>query len=360
MLRHAATTLGGGAPPPRRSNSKGLVLRALAWAVLAFVAVAGLAGWGISRSRPYRIWSADRALNGGRPELAIARLGPWKTSDDVQAVAIVARAQIARGNPESALRLLDARLGHRVEPEWLRLLGETALGVGAMDRAFEAFEALDARQPGHPPTLARLAELSESLRGPSEAARRYRELERLEPGNPEWPKRRGRLLLGTDRYAAAAEALRSALERDAGDHEARLWLAEALYLSGDPAASLEHLEICRRAGGGGDDRVEIARAECLRALGRADEAVEVLDRVLDGSPKDADALRLRAELAMERGAIDRAAALLDRAVAEAPGDWRIHYQLSMVMARLGRPEDARHHADRMAEERDRARVSPAP
>jgi tetratricopeptide (TPR) repeat protein len=328
--------------------------------VLVAVAVAGLGGWGISRSRPYRVWSAERAINEGEPELAIERLGPWKTSDDSRAVAIVARAQIARGNPESALRLLDDRLARRVEPEWLRLQGETALGLGALDRAFEAFEALDARQPGHPPTLARLAELSESLRGPTEADRRYQELELLEPGNPEWPKQRGRLLLSTDRYALAVGALRSALGLAPDDGETRLWLAEALYLSGDPAASLEHLEACRQAEGGANDRVEVARAECLRALGRADDAAEALDAVLARSPGDADALRLRAELALERGALDQAAALLDRAVAEAPADWRIHYQLSIVLARLGRTEDARHHAERMTVERERARFSPVP
>ncbi len=327
---------------------------------LAAIAVVGVGGWGISRSRPYRVWSAERALNRGEPEQAIERLGPWKTSDDPRAVVIVARAQIARGNPESAVRLLDARLADRVEPEWLHLLGETALSLGDLNRAFEAFAALDARQPNHPPTLAHLAELSEPLRGPAEADRRYQELERLEPENPEWPKQRGRILLGTDRYAMAVETLRSALETNPEDQQARLWLAEALYLSGDPAASLEHLERCRKAEGEGNDRIEVARAECLRALGRGEEAADVLDDLLGRSPKNADALRLRAELALEHGALDQAADLLDRAVAEAPDDWRIHYQLSIVLARLGRLEDARHHADRMTVERERARFSPVP
>ncbi|WP_169978340.1 tetratricopeptide repeat protein [Tautonia rosea] len=357
MTRQASTTLGGDSSLPRRSKRS--VVRTLAIVVLAAVAVAGPVGWGISRSRAYRVWSADRALNQGEPERAIDRLGPWKTSDDPRAVAIVARAQIARGNPESALRLLEARLAHRVELGWLQLLGETALSVGDLTRAIEAFEALNARQPDHPPTLARLAELSEPLRGPAEADRRYQDLERLEPENPEWPKQRGRILLGTDRYALSAKTLEASLLLAPNDSEARLWLAEALYLSGDPAASLEQLEICRQDEGGRNDRVEVARAECLRALGRTEEAAEVLDQLLDRSPNDADALRLRAELALERGAIDQAADLLNRAVTESPSDWRIHYQLSIVLARLGRDEEARHHAERMTVERERARFAPA-
>ena len=355
MSRHGLTTPGGvPSPPARPRRHAGRALGILLVAIL----VLAPAAWAFSRSRPARLWSAARALERGEPDRALDRLGPWKTSDDTGAVSLVAQAQAARGYPESAVRLLEARLRGRAEPDWLGLLGELYLGLGRPDRALEAFEALDARRPDRPETLARIAGLARSIRGPAEADLLYKRLERLEPENPEWPRRRGLILLETDRYAMASVAFRSALDRDPEDPDARIWLAEALYLAGDPEAGLEELERCRADGP--DDRVEVAQAECLRALGRTAEAASTLDGVLSRSPRDADALRLSAELALGGGEQGRALALLERAVAEAPGDWRIHYQLSIVLARLGRVEDPRRHSERMESERERSRFSPAP
>ena len=324
-------------------------------AVVAIGTAAALVAIGLRWSDGHRIRVAERAIEEGRPDQAVTLLAPLARSDEPRVIALLARARIAQGRPIDAARLLEARLRRRDEASWLGLLGEAYEAAEMPGRAIPAYEAYLLREPDDVDALGRLADLAARGGSPVEASSLLDRLERLEPTSPEWPRRHGLLLLQTDRYDAAAEALGAAVALDPDETETRFLLAEAQFLAGQVERSVAHLDACLERDR--DDRYLLAHAECLRALGDPEAAAAEIAEVLDRSPGDPRALRLSAELCLERGDHPRALELLERALEADPDDWRVHYQLSIVYARLGRGPEARHHADRMRAEQDRSRRS---
>lgn len=324
-------------------------------AVAAIGTAAALVMIGLRWSDGHRIRIAERAIGEGRPDEAVALLAPLARSDEPRVIALLARARIGQNRPRDAARLLEARLRRRDEASWLGLLGEAYEAAGIPGRAIAAYEAYVLREPDDVNALGRLADLAARGGRPVEASALLDRLERLEPTNAEWPRRRGLLLLETDRYDAAVAALGAAVALDPDETETRFLLAEAQFLAGRIEPSVANLNACLERDR--DDRYLLAHAECLRALGDSEAAAAEIEEVLARSPDDPRALRLSAELCLERGDHSRALELLERALESDPHDWRVHYQLSIVYARLGREAEARHHADRMRAEQERSRRS---
>lgn len=93
-------------------------------------------------------------------------------------------------------------------------------------------------------------------------------------------------------------------------------------------------------------------AECLMSMGEEDQAIELLDLVLTGQPKNLQALLLRSDLALLKSDPAHAAELLKRAVAAAPFDHGAHHRYAQVLARTGEQEQANAELKRAEELRD--------
>jgi lipopolysaccharide biosynthesis regulator YciM len=101
------------------------------------------------------------------------------------------------------------------------------------------------------------------------------------------------------RGAAATQEYEEVLRREPGHPEAHARLGELALERGDPHAALtHHLEALRS-----DERPEtlLAAAQAYRRAGRADDAIALYGRVLEGDPSHVTALRALRDMAVEAG-----------------------------------------------------------
>jgi tetratricopeptide (TPR) repeat protein len=152
---------------------------------------------------------------------------------------------------------------------------------------------------------------------------------------------RGRLHLLIVNQEDAVAAFQQALQLDPESHDARLYLAMALY-ERDPKAALDHLEVLWQRDRS-SERVSYLLASCRRNLGQLKEAEQVLDEFLGDNPKHAGALLERGKIALDEGRPEEAERFLRRALAEAPKDAAIHLALGRCLHLGGKQEEAQRH-----------------
>ena len=138
---------------------------------------------------------------------------------------------------------------------------------------------------------------------------------------------------------AAARALRSAVERAPGDASLGLLLAENLRAAGRDDEAVEVLEAARSVGAGSP--AEVALGEVALKRGDAVSAVEALERGVVADKRDAETWRLLATARLEAEDADGAIEALERASYLAPerADW--HAALAETLMSLGDVETAR-------------------
>ncbi len=106
-------------------------------------------------------------------------------------------------------------------------------------------------------------------------------------------------------------------------HQAEQYLRRALAFDSDDAA------------------VQMQLSCVLKRLGRADEAIEVLDNVLFLEPDREDGLQIKAELLLDLDRLDEAAAVYERLLERYPDDPLLCQRLGTVQALAGRLADAK-------------------
>lgn len=236
----------------------------------------------------------------GRPTQAIAILEPLESklggSFQEKLYLTLGRCRLALGDREAALR--DFRAAARGAQEgsvqaWLTLAQTLAASdPGAASRAIE--QGLE-QSPGEPDLLIALAES------------RFREQMDLPAGQRRWavfdealaraakaaPRSAAVALLRADRLALdnqlekAVEGLKAALDHNPRD--ARLWIAQAEGLNrlGRADEALALIERADQPEAAGDSAsVRLAHARLLLAAGRGSEARETLGHDLDSLPID--------------------------------------------------------------------------
>src|SRR5262249_8659830 len=132
---------------------------------------------------------------------------------------------------------------------------------------------------------------------------------------------------------------REALRRDPACDEARLGLAEMLYLEGQYAGSAE-LYAAHAARRPDRPAGPVRPASAPRAQGDLTRAIAALDRTLALVPDDTLALKERAVIDLSRGHPVDALPRLDRAIVADPFDPELRYQRSLALGRLGRADEA--------------------
>ena len=144
--------------------------------------------------------------------------------------------------------------------------------------------------------------------------------------------------IGVDRIVTIGH-LREALRRDADCDQARLLLAEMLYMEGEHAESAG-LYAAYAARHPDEPAGHIGVGIAARAQGETARASEALDRALALAPDDTLALKERAALDLHDGHPDDALRRLDRAIKADPFDPELRYQRSLALGRLGRRDEA--------------------
>lgn len=323
-----------------------------------------------ARRRPGR---AVLLLGGGLlAAAALAAAGTWAWYDHHLSAA---RREVERGHNGTARRHLDAchRLSypHR---ELLILSARVARRTGAWDAAEAALTRYSERhgdgpdlvlerlllratrgeiEAAGPPLLARVRDGGPDARLAREAlvaglVYRFRWAEAdaviadwlaSDPDDPIALLLRGKLDEQRQNSEAAARAYRRVVELDPEHDEARLRLTTLLLVNRFGAEALAHLEVLRgRLPDHPEVGVQWARALALE--GRTAESRAAVAACLAAHPDYPPALAERGGFALLDG--DEAAAErdLERAVNLAPGDVAARAQLALVLARVGKREEA--------------------
>jgi protein O-GlcNAc transferase len=180
----------------------------------------------------------------------------------------------------------------------------------------------------------------------AEAAARYAEVLRADPGNADAHYYLGMMACQQDRYADGAEHARQALANDPRHERACVLLGRALAAMGRPQEALESFD---RAVALAPDLAQAHghRADLLSELGRHAEAVDSYDRALALAPEAADDWYNRGAslVALRRHA--EALASFDRAVAARPDFTDAHLQRAKLLSDFDRPGEALDAVDRV-------------
>ncbi len=316
-------------------------LRAVALAA-ALLAISGAVLWSQAVARTAR--EARDALAAGRYAEAQEQARRWLRLRPGSADAhyVIARAALALDQAnvfrESSRRALASGLG-QPRRQLLGALVDAGQGryQGTETALLEAITAGDGPDPQIDEALARVYLGTFRLRRAEAVLDRWAFEAPADPRPYLW---RAEVDRRVQRGTESLEAdYRQALERSPRSPEAHLGLADALRaLQRHEEARAEYAAYLDLRPD--DPAGHLGAARVARALGDDADASRHLDRALDLDDRDTGTLSLRAELAARRGDLPSALDDLDRAVALAPYEPEIRYNHSLLLARLGRGEDA--------------------
>ncbi len=336
------------APPTRGKGGRGGLRRlALAGAILAAVAGAGLAGAHGLRHLFRRSVEAPAASRAPPRRAADEAVAHWRATGKLPVAPALAatpraaeeraaagRAALAADQPARAEEALaDFREALAADPGSAEAVAGygIALAEGGLDalpgadiaRAHELLEEGLARHQDHPRLLAAFARLlaaipsAKNLAQAREVAARART---AAPGDPDAELALGLAELPSD-PAAAARDLSAAAQGAPGDLRLLTAAARARWLAGDAAGALE-LARARLAKDAGHPRSLALLAEVWIAVDRVEEARAALDRWAAAAPSAAEPLLIEAQL---RHQLDRdlpaARRLLAAALERRPDDF---------------------------------------
>ena len=252
---------------------------------------------------------------------------------------------MSRKNPRSRGNPKDGPGSRGVSP---RALLTISLIIACTGGGIRAWRALPPAGTLYDPPLLELQGVDPAA---GEAIRAASNRVRAEPGPAEAWGRLGMVLLAHDFFLPAATCLEQAALRDAG--EARWPYLEGLaFLKGTPnsTAAIRCLKTAAEKGAA-PPAVRLKLAEVLLEQGKVDEAAAWLGRVLEADPKDS---RLQADLgrvACLKGDLKGAVEHLSLSAAGAPGVRATRALLAEVQQRLG------NHAAAEAERRAMANLA---
>ena len=129
-------------------------------------------------------------------------------------------------------------------------------------------------------------------------------------------------------------------EQRTGASEAHLTLGEIYLRQGDLDAAEKELR-AELANYPQDLRTQQLLAMVLDLAGKSEEAMELLEVLVEKTPQSADARYLMGKILLAEGDAQRAQIQLESAARLAPEDPEAHYQLGLALQRLGRTEEAK-------------------
>lgn len=144
----------------------------------------------------------------------------------------------------------------------------------------------------------------------------------------------------------AVASYQKVLQSDPEHDEARLKLTAALLERREIPEAITHLEYLRQHNCD-DPLVKVRLARCRDFLGEQDEAVRLLEEVLNQQPQFAPALLERGRIALSRGDYQAAEDWLQDAVARSPGEHEARYLLVRCLHRSEKEAEARQQEQKL-------------
>jgi len=178
-----------------------------------------------SEKDPARLEAAVRELS------EAAKLLPG----DVATAVTLARAQLARGNPADAARILDDLPEAAGQPGLIRLGAEARLRSGRLREAEASYRKLLERDPADGEAVRALVDLYEETDRLEEALELLRALEKREPENTAIVERATLDLARAGRFEEAQARARELAARRPENRSIRRLLAQVLFEKGDTA-----------------------------------------------------------------------------------------------------------------------------
>lgn len=344
-------------PPPAQSarasgtRSERLRRRISLFLLIVFVLAAG--AWRYRITRPeYRYTRGEQAIKAG--DLDTAR----QYADRLEASGYPDHANLLRGEVLLRSGAADRAIVYlsRVRAEGpLRrrtdvLTGQCLLTFGSFREAAQVFQAVVSEHPDDVDAHRGLAVIAYDLGQLDEAVESLRRVAELDPVDARPHRLIGLIYKDLSQNPASEEAYREALRRGLSprvEEEVRVELAAVLTRQGKYAAGIEVLDVLP-SGGVEDPAGAAARAECLRGLGRPQEAANVLDAAL-ARQASTPLWRLRGQVYQDQGRLADALPCFERAAELSPADQQSYHLLGQAYAALGRKEDAKRAFDRAAE-----------
>jgi tetratricopeptide (TPR) repeat protein len=263
----------------------------------------------------------------------------------------------AEPGPAEALAIVPALTARGKRAQAIKVLRAVAAGYPD-DVPVARLLASELEQDGDPGTALAYADLARRL-GPGDAAERVACLKKavtLGGGNPEFRARLGEALVRAGDAAQAVQELRAAIAGLPPDHDARVWLAEAVRISGTPSDALSIIDpiVARYPDKPGP---RIARADIYAELGGREAisaALADLDHAIAVDSRSATAYRTRAQLLERLGRYPDAIAACDAILALAPDDGPALLTRGMARYALRELDEAAEDLSRAAELAEKA------
>lgn len=237
------------------------------------------------------------------------------------------------------------------------LAAECLVRLEERQLAAEGLEAVARLHPDHLEIHRWLAAIYLDIQSPLQAVGHLREWGRLRPKEGRPFRLIGQLYRDHFRAEEAVEAYREALRRQlttADQLEVLQELAGVLMEQrADYPAALAELDAAPESLRD-DPAIQALRAECLHGLGKPEEAVPLLDHLLQSGASQLRVLRLRAKIYLADGAPQKALPLLEKALQIDPQDYACRQALIQVYHQLKETAKAQEQ-ERLTEEYEKVR-----
>lgn len=257
--------------------------------------------------------------------------------------------ELSQGRHESALELFEMALS--VDPRWRDAALErsrTLFRLGRSEEAGAALRALLQQDPSN--ARAQIAEVEWLLYPEGEvepAIAQLREVIEREPSQVEAWRLLGGILEGESRYPEALEVYGQSLHHHGNDGILRGRLGALRVRLGDIAEGEKQLHLALDKGQGSSPTVLYALATVARRQGDWPAVEAWSRRALDHSPNQSPAWNLLAASLEEQGRIEEALQAYDEAMQGDPSNWQAIYNRALLLAREQRFGEARDHLERV-------------
>lgn len=175
----------------------------------------------------------------------------------------------------------------------------------------------------------------------SQAAKYFGEACRMEPTLKDVCYYQGRALYYSNQFQAALGPLQQSIAAGESRARAKSTMAECLEALGRAQdAEREHRTAIAEDA---DPQYKVRFAVFLFRQGRADEAVAPLQEALKLSPEDFEANLEMGRVLFDQGKLLNAASFLEKALRVRPGSTQAHLLAAKICQRLGKNDEARQH-----------------
>jgi tetratricopeptide (TPR) repeat protein len=310
--------------------------------VFVSLTLAAGAGWLWWQGRARRaVLAAEAALAAGDPSSALRWLKSVQPDpgDREKALLLKARAAVELGKPADSVESLNA-----VNPDgpfaadaafWK---GRALLAAKQTYQALNWFKLANQRRPNDPEILRWLAVAAYDQGAVPLALKALESVTRLRSDDARVWRTLAMIHSEYKRYDQACPAYEETLRLDPAQPAVRLEYADCLVATGAFDAAINQLEAC--SGSVDEARRSFLLASALRGKGDLDRfRAFVLERN-DRFPNHAGLLSLRGALELHEGHPEAAMPWLDRAVNSDPWSPEHYHRRAIVLARLGRNEEA--------------------